>query len=124
MNTILDMTKVFLSSVCFLLFPTDVACNNIFFFCSCRVITLAYRFGKMVPVTAVMDAIFLRFSSMDNALLCASGLPPEDKTEERITFGLSHAPAPIQMDLQPHNGRGSPKTPRSQPPPLPTYLLP
>ena len=32
MDTILDMTKVFLSSVCFLLFPTDVACDNILFF--------------------------------------------------------------------------------------------
>ena len=31
MDTILDMTKVFLSSVCFRLFPTDVACENIFF---------------------------------------------------------------------------------------------
>ena len=57
MDTILDMTKVFLSSVFFVFFPIDVACDNIFFFCSCRVITLAYRFGKMVPVTAIMDAI-------------------------------------------------------------------
>ena len=32
MDTILDMAKVFLSSVCFLLFPTDVACDNIFSF--------------------------------------------------------------------------------------------
>ena len=30
MDTILDMTKVFLSSVCFRLFPTDVAWDNIF----------------------------------------------------------------------------------------------
>ena len=30
MDTILDTTKVFLSSVCFRLFPTDVACDNIF----------------------------------------------------------------------------------------------
>ena len=57
MDTILDMAKVFLSSVCFNLFPIDVACDNIFFFCLCRVITLAYSFGKMVPVTAIMDAI-------------------------------------------------------------------
>ena len=28
---------------------------------------------------------------MDNALLHASGHPPEDKTEERINFALSHA---------------------------------
>ena len=59
MDTILDMTKVFLSSFCFRLFPTDVACDNVFFFCSCQVITLAYRFGEMVPVTAIMDAISL-----------------------------------------------------------------
>ena len=31
MDTILDVTKVFLSSVCFLLFPTDVACDNFLF---------------------------------------------------------------------------------------------
>ena len=58
MDKILDVTKVFLSSVCFLLFPTDVACDNIVFG-SCRVVTLAYRFGKMVPVTAIMDEISL-----------------------------------------------------------------
>ena len=28
---------------------------------------------------------------MDNALLCASGLSPEDKIEERIPFALCHA---------------------------------
>ena len=59
MDTILDMAKVFLSSVCFCLFPTGVACDNIFFFCSCQVITLEYHFGKMVPVIAIMDAISL-----------------------------------------------------------------
>ena len=59
MDTILDMTKVFLSTVCFRLFPTDVAWDNIFFFCSCWVITLAYYFGEMVPVTSIMDAISL-----------------------------------------------------------------
>ena len=32
MDTILDTTKVFLSSVCFLLFPTDVVCDNVFLF--------------------------------------------------------------------------------------------
>ena len=82
--------KSFLSSVCFLLFPTDVSCENILFF-SCQVITLAYRFGKMVPVTAIMDTISLLFSAMYNALLCASVLYPEDKIEERITFALCHA---------------------------------
>ena len=91
MDTILDMTKVFLSSVCFRLFPIDVACENIVFFCYCWVITLAYRFGKMMPVTTIMDEISLWFSAMDNALLCASGLSPEDKIEERIPFALCHA---------------------------------
>ena len=28
---------------------------------------------------------------MDNALLCASGLSPKDKIEERIPFALCHA---------------------------------
>ena len=28
---------------------------------------------------------------MDNALLCASGISPEDKIEERIPFALCHA---------------------------------
>ena len=79
MDTILDMTKVFLSSSCFRLFPIDVACDNIFLFFSCWVITLAYCFGKMVPVTAIMNAISPLFSAMDNVLLCASGLSPEDK---------------------------------------------
>ena len=32
MDTILDVKKVFLSSVCFLLFPTDVACDKLFWF--------------------------------------------------------------------------------------------
>ena len=62
-----------------------------FFFGSCQVITFAYRFGKMVPFTAIMDAISLWFSAMDNALLCASGLYPKDKIEEWITFALCHA---------------------------------
>ena len=34
MDTILDMTKVFLSSICFRLFPIDVACDNFFWFVS------------------------------------------------------------------------------------------
>ena len=52
---------------------------------------MAYHFGKMVPVPAIMDAISLQFSAMDNALLCASGLSPEDKIEEQIPFALCHA---------------------------------
>ena len=91
MDTILDMTKVFLSSVCYCLFITDVACDKIFFFCSCGVITLAYCFGNMVPITAIMNAISLWFSAMDNALLCASGIYPEDKIEKQIPFALCHA---------------------------------
>ena len=59
MDTILDMKKVFLSSVCFRLLPTDVAWDNIFLFCSCLVIALAYPFGKMALVTAIIDAIYL-----------------------------------------------------------------
>ena len=83
--------KKILSSVCFCLFPIYVACENIVFFCSCRIITLAYCFGKMVPVTAIMDAVSLWFSAMENSLLHASGLSPEDKIEERIPFALCHA---------------------------------
>ena len=37
----------------------DFAWDNIFFFCPCRVIALAYYFGKMAPVTAIIDAISL-----------------------------------------------------------------
>ena len=69
-DTILDMTKKFPSSVCFCLFPIDVACDNTSFFCLCRVITLAYRFGKMVPVTAIMDAISLWFSACSRSSVC------------------------------------------------------
>ena len=44
MHTTLDMTKVFLSSTYFRLLPTDVAWE-IFFFCLCRVIALAFWGG-------------------------------------------------------------------------------
>ena len=80
------------SVFCLFSFISNRCCMwQYFFFCSCRVITLAYRFGKMVPVTAIMDENFLWFSTMDNALLCASGLSPEDKIEKQITFALCHA---------------------------------
>ena len=59
MDTILDTAKVFLYSVCFCLLQTDVAWDNIFFFCSCWVIELLYCFGKMAPVNTIMDAIYL-----------------------------------------------------------------
>ena len=45
----------------------------------------------MVPVTAIMNAISLGFSRMDNALLNMSGLSPEDKIEERIPSALCNA---------------------------------
>ena len=80
-----------LSSVCFCLLPTDVSWDSIFFFCSCRVIALAYFFGKLAPVIAIMDAISLLLSAMDNSLLHASVNYPVDKIEEQITFSLSHA---------------------------------
>ena len=59
MDTILDMKKVFPFSVYFCLLRTDVAWDNIYLFSSCGVITLVYVFGKMAPVTAIMDAISL-----------------------------------------------------------------
>ena len=52
---------------------------------------MAYRFGKMMPVTATMDAISLWWSEMENDLLHESGLHPEDKIEERIPFALCYA---------------------------------
>ena len=48
-------------------------------------------FGKMAPVTAIMNAIYSLFDAMDNALLYVSGNYPADKIEERITFALIHA---------------------------------
>ena len=51
MDTILDMTKVFLSSVFFSLLPTDVAWDKILSFCSYRVIALKYFSEEMAPVT-------------------------------------------------------------------------
>ena len=57
MDTILDMRKFLLSSFCFRLLHIDIAWENIFFFCSCRVITLAYCFGKIAPVTAITGGI-------------------------------------------------------------------
>ena len=74
----------------FRLLPTDVAWDNIFFFCSCRVISFAYCFGKMAPVTAIMDVISLWFSAMDNALLHASGHYPAEKTRITDYYLLEH----------------------------------
>ena len=58
MDTILDMKKVFLSSVYFSLFPIDVACDNIFLlFVSGYYIGIS--FWQDVPVTAIMDEVSL-----------------------------------------------------------------
>ena len=57
MDTILDITKVFLSSVCFCLLLTDVALEekiHLFLFGNSIVF-----FGKMSPISAIMDAISL-----------------------------------------------------------------
>ena len=71
---------------------TDWCCMGQYcFFCLCQVIELAYIFGKRAPFTAIMDAISLWFSAMDNALLRASRNFPADEIEEWITFALSHA---------------------------------
>ena len=91
MEKILYMTKVFPSSICFLLLPTDVAWDNIFLFFSCLIIALAHFLGKMAPVTSIIGEISLLFSVMDNDLLHASGNSPADKILERINFALSHA---------------------------------
>ena len=90
MDTVLDTKNWFLSSVCFRLLPTDVAWDNIVFFCSCRVIALAYLFWKMAPFTAIMDAISLLLSETYNDILNAYGISPADKIEQRITFYLCH----------------------------------
>ena len=61
------------------------------FLCSCRVIALTCYFGKMAPVPAIMDAIYLLLSPMYNDLLRVSGHSPADKIEQQITFPLSYA---------------------------------
>ena len=90
MDIILDMKFFFLSSVCFCLVPTDVSWAYIFSFVhagNC----IGIFFGKMAPVTAIMDAIYSLFSVMDNSLLYASGNSLEYKIEDHITFALKHA---------------------------------
>ena len=92
MDTILGMTTIFLSSICFSLLPTDVAWYNIFLFCSCRVIALAFFLEKWCRSPTIRGGGgYLLFGSMDNALLHAPGHSPADKIEERITFALSYA---------------------------------
>ena len=56
MDTKLDIKKAFLSSFCFCLLPTDVAWDifsPLFMLGNC----IGICFGKMAPVTAIMDAI-------------------------------------------------------------------
>ena len=70
MDTILDMTKSFMSSVCFCLLPTDVAWENIVFFCSCQVIALEYFFGKVVLVGGPAQTLQL-FQTLFIAVFCS-----------------------------------------------------
>ena len=63
MDTILDTTKVFPYSFCFGLLPTDDVWN--YFFCFCRVIALAFCFGKIELVIAIMVS-FPVISEMQN----------------------------------------------------------
>ena len=58
MDTILDMTKVLLSSVSFRLLLTDVAWDNFFMlFVSGNCIGLFW--GEMAQVTSIIDEFFL-----------------------------------------------------------------
>ena len=58
MNTILDMTRFFMASVCFRLLLTDVAWDSFFLlFVSDNCIGIFL--GEMAPVIAIMDAIYL-----------------------------------------------------------------
>ena len=58
MDTILDMTKYFLSSVCFCLLLTDVAWDNIFLLLILGNFIGNY-FGGMASFTAIMVAMSL-----------------------------------------------------------------
>ena len=89
METILDITKVFMSSVCFSLSPTDFSWKKNLLFMSANCIGIF--FVKIAPVAAIMDAISLLSGSMDNAPLHVSAHFPDDKIEEWMTFSLSHA---------------------------------
>ena len=90
MDTMLDMTKK--SVFCLFPFITDRCCMGKYFFLLFMPGNfIDICFGEMAPVVAMMGAISLLFSTMDNALLHASGNPPVDKIEDRITFALRHA---------------------------------
>ena len=56
MDTILDITKVFLSFVCLCLLLPDVEWDNIFPFFHVRQLHW-HIFGEMAPVTAIMGEI-------------------------------------------------------------------
>ena len=57
MDTILDRAKVYLSSVCFILLPTDVAWENIV--CSCRVVASDLFLEKWRRSSTIMGEIYL-----------------------------------------------------------------
>ena len=65
--------------------------GQFFSFCSCRVIVLAYFFGKMALITNNNGEIYLWSSAINNALLYESGNSLADKIEEKITFALRNA---------------------------------
>ena len=59
MDKILDMKEYFLSFVCVRLLSIDVAWDNIFFLLFMSGHCIGIFFGKMAPVTAIMDATSL-----------------------------------------------------------------
>ena len=90
MDTILDMTIVFLSSVCFRLFPTDVACDNFFFL---------FVSGNYIGISFWQDGSGHRHNGCNFSMIQYNGkfstacfwTFPGDKIEERIPFALCHA---------------------------------
>ena len=62
-----------------------------FLFCSCRVIVLAYCFGKFRRSPTIIGVLSLLLFAMENDLMHASGHSPSYKIEERTNFALSHA---------------------------------
>ena len=91
MDTILDMTKTILSSVCFRLLTTDVAWDNIFFFCLCREITLAYLFCQDGTVHRHNGCNFFMIQCNGQFSTACVWTFPEDKIEEWVNFALSHS---------------------------------
>ena len=58
MDNILDTKKVLCILFVFVYYRLMLH-GTIVLFCSCRVIALAYYFGKMAPVTDIMGEIYL-----------------------------------------------------------------